>query len=121
MSLLLKDCRYVVTQNGGRQVLENKDILVEGTEIVSIGKKLRGDEVLDCSDSLVMPGLINTHTHISMTKLRGVADVLRLTGVVVVALLDQAPQAVEVVDLGIVRCRVPLQQVEDHAAGHLEA
>jgi 5-methylthioadenosine/S-adenosylhomocysteine deaminase len=74
MSLLLKNCRFLVTQNAKRQIFENKNILVEGTKISKIGKGLKGDETLDCSTSLVMPGLVNTHTHISMTKLRGVAD-----------------------------------------------
>jgi 5-methylthioadenosine/S-adenosylhomocysteine deaminase len=74
MSLLLKNCRFVITQDKARKVLEKIDVLVEGNIISKIGKKLAGDEVIDCSRSLVMPGLINTHTHISMTKLRGVAD-----------------------------------------------
>jgi 5-methylthioadenosine/S-adenosylhomocysteine deaminase len=36
------------------------------------------DEVVDCTGCAVMPGLINGHTHASMTLLRGVADDLRL-------------------------------------------
>jgi 5-methylthioadenosine/S-adenosylhomocysteine deaminase len=36
------------------------------------------DEVVDCSGCAVIPGLINAHTHASMTLLRGVADDLRL-------------------------------------------
>jgi 5-methylthioadenosine/S-adenosylhomocysteine deaminase len=36
------------------------------------------DEVLDCGGCAVIPGLINAHTHASMTLLRGVADDLRL-------------------------------------------
>lgn len=74
MSLLLRDCRYLVTQNAKRQVLENSDVLVEENRIARIGKGLKGDESLDCSKSLVMPGLVNTHTHIAMSKLRGAAD-----------------------------------------------
>jgi len=76
MSLLLKNCRFLVTQSK-HQVLEGVDVLIEGTKISKIGKGLKGlkvEESVDCSSSLVMPGLVNTHTHISMTKLRGVAD-----------------------------------------------
>lgn len=74
MSLLLKNCKFLVTQDSKRRILEGYDVLVEGSCIAKVGKGLKGDEVIDCSNSLVMPGLVNTHTHISMTKLRGVAD-----------------------------------------------
>jgi 5-methylthioadenosine/S-adenosylhomocysteine deaminase len=36
------------------------------------------DEIVDCSDCAVIPGLINGHTHAPMTLLRGLADDLRL-------------------------------------------
>jgi 5-methylthioadenosine/S-adenosylhomocysteine deaminase len=78
MSLLLKNCRFLVTQNRRRQILEGTDVLIEGTKISRIGGNLRADEVLDCSNSLVMPGLINSHTHIAMTLLRGIADDVKL-------------------------------------------
>ncbi|MBR9700487.1 amidohydrolase [Candidatus Woesearchaeota archaeon] len=70
--MLLKNCRYIVTQNGSREVLENKDILIEDNKIVKIGEDL--GEGLDCSEKIVMPGLINAHTHLGMTSLRGVSD-----------------------------------------------
>jgi len=76
MSLLLKRCKFLVTQDPARRILQDTDVLVDGTKIVKIGKSIKAacDEIIDCSTSLVMPGLVNTHTHISMTKLRGVAD-----------------------------------------------
>ena len=33
-----------------------------------------GDDVLDAEGSLVIPGLVNAHTHVAMTLLRGYAD-----------------------------------------------
>ncbi len=78
MSLLLKGCRFLATQDSERRVLEGADVLVEGNRIGEVGKNLRGDETIDCSKSLVMPGLVNTHTHISMAKLRGAADDVKL-------------------------------------------
>lgn len=78
MSLLLKNCRFLVTQNQTRQILEKYDVLIEGDRIAKIGKNLRADEAIDCSGSLVMPGLINSHTHIAMTLMRGVADDVKL-------------------------------------------
>jgi len=52
------------------------DVLVdhEAGEIVEIGTELAGDEELDADGDLVMPGLVNAHTHVAMTLLRGHAD-----------------------------------------------
>jgi len=36
------------------------------------------DEVIDCRGKVLIPGLINTHTHLSMTLFRGYADDLEL-------------------------------------------
>ena len=33
---------------------------------------------MDCENKVLMPGLINAHTHVPMTLLRGLADDLRL-------------------------------------------
>jgi len=52
------------------------DVLVdrEAGDIVEIGTELAGDEELDADGDLVMPGLVNAHTHVAMTLLRGHAD-----------------------------------------------
>ncbi len=34
--------------------------------------------IVDCNGKVLMPGLINAHTHVPMTLLRGLADDLRL-------------------------------------------
>ena len=70
---------------GGGTVLQpnmdvvRADVLVDGDdgEILAVGDPAEiddGDEVLDASDGLVIPGLVNAHTHVSMTLLRGYAD-----------------------------------------------
>jgi 5-methylthioadenosine/S-adenosylhomocysteine deaminase len=67
---------------GGGQVLredmsvERADVLVdrERGSIVEIGPDLTADDRLDATDSLVVPGLVNAHTHAAMTLLRGYAD-----------------------------------------------
>lgn len=74
--MLLKNCRFVLTQDVERRVLENVDILVEGERIARIGPGLsaEGHQVIDCSKRVVMPGLINVHGHATMNFLRGVCD-----------------------------------------------
>jgi 5-methylthioadenosine/S-adenosylhomocysteine deaminase len=54
------------------------DVLVdsESGEILAVGEDVDADpdERLDASDGLVIPGLVNAHTHVAMTLLRGYAD-----------------------------------------------
>ena len=59
-------------------------VAVNGNGIVAVGleaeikKGYSADEVLNCNGKVLMPGLINAHTHVPMTLLRGLADDLRL-------------------------------------------
>ena len=58
------------------------DVLVDGASgaILEVGPDVGGgDETLDASGDLVVPGLVNAHTHLAMTLLRGVADDKPLT------------------------------------------
>jgi 5-methylthioadenosine/S-adenosylhomocysteine deaminase len=56
--------------------IERADVSIdqEAGEIVAVGDDGDADETLDATDSLVIPGLVNAHTHVAMTLLRGVAD-----------------------------------------------
>src|ERR1700759_5146591 len=55
---------------GGRVVTATDafaaDVLIEGESIAAIGTGLTADEVIDASGCLVLPGLIDNHTHLSM-------------------------------------------------------
>jgi len=72
--MILKNCAYLITQNKKREILKHIDVLVEGDKILKIGKNLKGTPVLDCSTKIVMPGLINTHSHLGMHSLKGICD-----------------------------------------------
>ncbi len=74
--MILKNIRYLVTQNQERQILENIDLRIEEDRITAIGKNLhpRAEKTVNCSDKIVMPGLVNAHTHSPMTLLRGISD-----------------------------------------------
>ena len=52
------------------------DVLVDADsgDVLDVGEDLDAEEVLDATDGLVIPGLVNAHTHVSMTLLRGYAD-----------------------------------------------
>ncbi len=59
-------------------------VAISGDSIQAVGsdQQLRDSyqahETIDCNGMVVMPGLVNAHTHVPMTLLRGLADDLRL-------------------------------------------
>ena len=59
-------------------------VAVKGDSIVAVGaeaelkKEYSAKEVIDCGGKILMPGLVNAHTHVPMTLIRGLADDLRL-------------------------------------------
>lgn len=73
----------VVTMDGKDSVIENGAVAVIGENIAAVGKAndLPGfiaPKIIDAKGGIIMPGLINTHTHASMTMFRGLADDLPL-------------------------------------------
>jgi len=75
----------VVTMDGERRVLDNGFVAIRGERIVEVGdaaqlaaKAYRPKQVIDARGKVVLPGLINTHTHIPMVLFRGIADDLNL-------------------------------------------
>jgi 5-methylthioadenosine/S-adenosylhomocysteine deaminase len=59
-------------------------IAVSGDKIVAVGEQdevrraYEAEQSLDCGGKILMPGLVNAHTHVPMTLLRGLSDDLRL-------------------------------------------
>ena len=75
MSILIKDS-VIVTQDAERRILKG-DVYIEDDIIVEIGKvNTEADFVI--KNRIVIPGLINMHTHLPMTLLRGYGDDLPL-------------------------------------------
>lgn len=56
--------------------LPDGEVVVEHGRIVEVRPRstLAGDEVLEFGDAIVMPGLINGHSHLEYTALRGWND-----------------------------------------------
>ena len=59
-------------------VLTRGHVIGEVGEGVTKDKAPEGAKVIDCGGKVLMPGLVNAHTHVPMTLLRGLADDLRL-------------------------------------------
>ncbi len=73
MSVLFTNVTAVLMDEAGT-ILKNGYVQVEGTSITYVGQdRPQGDvdRVGDCSGKVMMPGLINAHTHLPMTLMRG--------------------------------------------------
>jgi 5-methylthioadenosine/S-adenosylhomocysteine deaminase len=75
-SLLIKNADWIVTQNEKREVLPNASVLIRDGVIIEVGQASTGsaDDEIDARGKIALPGLINAHTHVSMTLFRGLAD-----------------------------------------------
>ncbi|WP_404386080.1 amidohydrolase [Knoellia locipacati] len=80
--LVLRDLAVLVTVDADDTVLHDVSIAVEDGSITAIGEveARDGDEVVDCRRRLALPGLVNLHTHLPMTLLRGIAEGVDLQG-----------------------------------------
>lgn len=70
----------VITMDDKRPRYENIDIVIDDSIITDLVKNYNGeaDLVIDASDKIVMPGLINAHTHLGMSLFRATNDDLTL-------------------------------------------
>jgi 5-methylthioadenosine/S-adenosylhomocysteine deaminase len=74
----------VVTMDAASKVIDNGAVAVRGERIVAVGTtseitaKYTARRVIHSAGKVVMPGLINTHTHVPMCLFRGIADDLML-------------------------------------------
>ncbi len=74
----------VLTMDESLTQYEHGAVAVKGETIAEVGeedslrKKYADAEIIDCGGKVLMPGLVNAHTHVPMTLLRGLADDLRL-------------------------------------------
>src|SRR4051812_32057496 len=78
--LLLTHAR-VLTMDERFNLFADGAVAVRGDSIVAVGPAAldwTAREVVDCGGRVLMPGLVNAHTHAAMSLLRGLADDLRL-------------------------------------------
>jgi 5-methylthioadenosine/S-adenosylhomocysteine deaminase len=83
VDLLLRNA-IVLTMDTQLHQYEPGAVAIRGDSIVAVDleaeitKNYSAATVVDCGGRLLMPGLVNAHTHVPMTLLRGLADDLRL-------------------------------------------
>lgn len=69
----------VLTMDTNNQVIENGTVVIDKNKIIAVGgpelaTQYTAKKQLNVDGDIVMPGLINTHTHASMTVFRSLAD-----------------------------------------------
>jgi 5-methylthioadenosine/S-adenosylhomocysteine deaminase len=74
----------VLTMDEEYNLFRKGAVAVDGDKIIAVGtsesllKEYSSSTIVDCEEKVLMPGLVNAHTHVPMTLLRGLADDLRL-------------------------------------------
>ncbi len=74
----------IVTMDDANRVIDDGAVAIQNAEIIDVGTtsdldaKYEAKEEIDVDQHIVMPGLINAHTHLAMTLFRGFADDLPL-------------------------------------------
>jgi len=74
----------VVTMDAEDRIISGGAVAIRGDSIVGVGPEsdisasFEAPDTLDCRGQALIPGLVNAHTHVPMTLLRGLADDLRL-------------------------------------------
>lgn len=82
-SILIKN-GFVVTMDERNRMLTNGAVYIEGAKIVHVGSTqelestYKADDEIDATNSVVMPGLVNSHVHFASVFKRGVEDDLPL-------------------------------------------
>ncbi|MGL5819576.1 MAG: amidohydrolase family protein, partial [Phycicoccus sp.] len=82
--VVIRDARYVVTVDERDTVLEHATVTVDDGVVTAVGEApasgAAADTEIDARGTLLMPGLVNLHTHLPMTLLRGLAEDVDLQG-----------------------------------------
>ncbi|WP_045212152.1 amidohydrolase family protein [Desulfonatronovibrio magnus] len=74
----------VLTMDKNSNKFKNGAVAIDGDRIIAVGSQdtitqsYSADQIIDLPGSLIMPGLINAHTHAAMTCFRGIADDMEL-------------------------------------------
>ncbi|MCK4919122.1 MAG: amidohydrolase [Candidatus Pacebacteria bacterium] len=74
----------VLTINDSDEIIDDGAVAIKENQIIDLGKsediknKYEAKKEIDVNHGVIMPGLVNTHTHLAMSIFRGLADDLSL-------------------------------------------
>ena len=79
--ILIKNAKILNPLGNGQCEEKKASVLISEGKIAEISEDIENadaEKIIDAQDKILMPGLVNTHTHISMSLFRGLADDLAL-------------------------------------------
>lgn len=78
--ILIKNASILNPLGNGECEEKSASVLIKDDKIAEISEDIdeNVDKIIDADGKILMPGLVNTHTHLSMTLLRGIADDMAL-------------------------------------------
>ncbi|WP_088228726.1 amidohydrolase [Desulfosporosinus sp. FKB] len=76
--LIIKDVS-ILTMNSEKKIFENGVVVIKGDAIEAVGdkglhEKYKADRVIDGNNGILIPGMVNTHTHAAMVVFRSLGD-----------------------------------------------
>lgn len=77
-SIIIKN-GTVLTMDKEKNIIKNGVVVIKNNKIISVGNKdllqsYKAPKIIDAEEGIIMPGMINAHTHSSMTVFRSLAD-----------------------------------------------
>lgn len=80
MKVLIKNALVITMDEDRKEKYEKLDILINNDKIEKISETLeeKADKIIEATNQIVMPGLINCHTHLGMSLFRATNDNLSL-------------------------------------------
>lgn len=101
--VLIKNAKAIVCCDYRDQVFREADILIQGEEILEIGKNIECENArkLDATGKIIYPGLVNTHHHFFQTFVRNLIQI-DYPNMTVIEWLDKIYRVFQLIDSDVI-------------------
>ena len=101
--VLIKNAKAIVCCDYRDQMFREADILIQGEEILEIGKNIECENArkLDATGKIIYPGLVNTHHHFFQTFVRNLIQI-DYPNMTVIEWLDKIYRVFQLIDSDVI-------------------